>query len=69
MKCAIGGCVERADPDGGAICVPHQKWTAAFMRRCCRAIETAVTSEDGIDGYEAEALLREVNYWPPQKGS
>jgi hypothetical protein len=65
MKCAIVGCNERADPDGGVLCKKkHQAWTAALMRRCLKAIETAITDEDGLDGREGEAILRDAGYWP-----
>jgi hypothetical protein len=71
MKCAIDECRERADVDGGALCKEHQQWTASRMRRAARAIETAITSEDGLDGLVGERILREVGYWKkpqPEKG-
>lgn len=64
MKCEIGECQQRADPDGGRLCIEHQKWTASRMRRCLSAIETAITSEDGLDGLVGERLLRELGKWP-----
>ena len=65
MKCAIEDCPDRADPDGGPVCRPHQVWTAAFMRRCLAAIEAAITSDDGLDGVVGERILREAGHWMP----
>lgn len=64
MNCAIIDCPQRADPDGGVLCIQHVRWTAGFMARCLSAIETAITSEDGLDGVEGERLLREIGKWP-----
>jgi hypothetical protein len=35
-----------------------------WQRRACQAIEQAITNDDGLDGLDGEALLREVSYWP-----
>lgn len=41
----------------------------ALTLRALRAIETAITSEDGLDGLEGEAILREAGYYPPRRKS
>lgn len=69
MKCAITECQSGADPDGGELCVEHRKWTAPLMRRCLEAIESAITSEDGLDGLEGERLLRDLGYLPKRAAS
>lgn len=35
-----------------------------WQQRACEAIEQAITDDQGLDGLEGEALLREVGYWP-----
>jgi hypothetical protein len=62
-KCAIVNCELARDPDGGELCVKHQPWTAPLMVEFCQAVETAVISEDGLDGSVAERLLRAVGYY------
>lgn len=64
MRCAIPECDQRADPDGGVLCLPHRRWTASRMRRCLAAIERAIADEDGLDGADGEPLLRELGHWP-----
>lgn len=40
----------------------------SLKERLLRAVEEAITSEDGLDGLVGEKLLREAGYWPPQTG-
>ncbi len=63
-KCAIRECQLGRDPDGGELCVGHQKWTAPLMRQCAKAIEKAIADEDGLGGLEGETLLRALGHWP-----
>lgn len=42
----------------------HELHKPPMLQRLCEAIETAITSEDGLDGLVGERLLLEVGYWP-----
>lgn len=41
--------------------------TAPLKARMVVAIETAICSEDGLDGQEGEAILRAVGAWPARR--